>query len=112
MSASSSQPQFQQPYPPQPQPGGPYPPQAYQGQQHPGQQYQGQPYPPQQQYAAPIIINNSVAASASAVAFGGGYGRRKRQSFWAHFWLFMFTAGIGNAIYAWYVSDWNKKHGR
>ncbi|MEV5816029.1 hypothetical protein [Streptomyces mutabilis] len=52
-----------------------------------------------------------MSAAASAAAFAGGYGRRKRQSFWAHFWLFLFTAGLGNIVYAWYVSDWNKKRG-
>ncbi|MFE7794562.1 hypothetical protein [Streptomyces sp. NPDC057460] len=47
----------------------------------------------------------------SAVA--GGYGRlgRRRQSFWAHFWLFMFTAGIGNVLYAMHVSRWNRARG-
>ncbi|MFF0395139.1 hypothetical protein ACFYSJ_05035 [Streptomyces sp. NPDC005248] len=55
-----------------------------------------------------IIINNT--ASASAVAGGWGVGRR-RQSFWAHFWLFMFTAGIGNVLYAMHVSRWNRARG-
>lgn len=99
------------------------PPQQY-GQQAYGQQaygqppqpqygQQGYPQPPQPYAPQPIIINNNVsaAASASAAAFAGGYGRRKRQSFWAHFWLFLFTADLGNIAYAWYVSDWNKKRG-
>ncbi|GGQ10092.1 hypothetical protein ACFFKE_27700 [Streptomyces mutabilis] len=80
------------------------PPQPQYGQQ--GYPQLPQPYAPQ-----PIIINNNVSAAASAAAFAGGYGRRKRQSFWAHFWLFLFTAGLGNIVYAWYVSDWNKKRG-
>jgi hypothetical protein len=102
------------PYEP-PQPGNSYAQQPYEAQPqqpHPPQQapYAGQPYA-QQPYAPPIIINNNVAAAASAAAFAGGYGRRKRHSFWVHFWLFLFTAGLGNIVYAWYVSDWNKKHG-
>ncbi|WP_371799089.1 hypothetical protein OG963_14805 [Streptomyces sp. NBC_01707] len=62
-----------------------------------------------------IIINNtsSSSASASAAAVVGGYGRlgRRRQSFWAHFWLFMFTVGIGNVLYAMHVSRWNRARG-
>ncbi|RZU21781.1 hypothetical protein [Streptomyces sp. BK239] len=70
-----------------------------------------QPVPPQQPQAPqPIIINNNVAASASAAAFAGGYGRR-RQSAKVHVVLFLFTGGIGNIAYAWYISDWNKKRG-
>ncbi|MGW1539196.1 hypothetical protein ACWCPM_02675 [Streptomyces sp. NPDC002309] len=61
----------------------------------------------------PIIINNNVAASASAsaAAFAGGYGRRRRQSAMVHLVLFLFTAGIGNIVYALYISSWNKKRG-
>ncbi|WP_433916917.1 hypothetical protein [Streptomyces sp. NBC_01744] len=60
-----------------------------------------------------IIINNGSSAAASALAVVGGYGRlgRRRQSFWAHFWLFMFTAGIGNGFYALHVSRWNRARG-
>ncbi|MEU1853951.1 hypothetical protein ABZ499_33010 [Streptomyces sp. NPDC019990] len=59
----------------------------------------------------PIVINNVSSASASASAVAGGYGRRRRQSVWAHFWLFLFTAGIGNVLYAMYVSNWNRARG-
>jgi hypothetical protein len=70
-----------------------------------------QPHPPQPYAPPPIIINNNVSAAASAAAFAGGRAWRKRQSVWVHLWLFMFTAGIGNIVYAWYVSDWNKRRG-
>lgn len=74
---------------------------------------------PDQQPAAPaggqptIIINNSSSASASAAAAVGGFGRgrRKRQSGWVHLWLFLFTAGLGNILYAVYVARWNRRHG-
>ncbi|WP_439082121.1 hypothetical protein [Streptomyces sp. WL006] len=75
---------------------------------------------PDQQPAAPaagqpptIIINNSSSASASAAATVGGFGRtrRKHQSGWVHLWLFLFTAGLGNVVYAAYVSRWNRRHG-
>jgi len=69
-------------------------------------------------YAPPhIVINNTVSPSATAAASaaaGAGYwpgARKRRQSFWVHFWLFMFTAGIGNAIYAWWISRWNAERG-
>ncbi|MFE3280214.1 hypothetical protein [Nocardia sp. NPDC059239] len=99
-------------YPPQPAPGyqqtrpgfpqqDAYPPQGY-------PQQQG--YPPQPG-VPPIVINNVANASAAAFAGGYGHGRRKTQSFWVHFWLFWFTLGIGNILYAKYVMDWNKKHG-
>ncbi|MFJ4281856.1 hypothetical protein [Streptomyces massasporeus] len=59
-----------------------------------------------------IIINNNSSATASAAAVVGGAGlRRRRQSLWAHFWLFMFTAGIGNVFYAMHVSRWNRDRG-
>lgn len=75
--------------------------------------------PEQQSASAPaygqppnIIINNMSSASASAVASAGGYGlRRRRQSFWTHFWLFMFTAGLGNVVYAAYINKWNRDRG-
>jgi hypothetical protein len=72
---------------------------------------EGQP----QGYAPPpIIINNvtSASAAASAAASAGAWGaRRRRQSLWAHVVLFLFTAGIGNIVYAWYVINWNRKRG-
>ncbi|MEV5677282.1 hypothetical protein [Streptomyces sp. NPDC052179] len=60
-----------------------------------------------------ITINNNVAASASATAVAGGFGRagRRRQSFWVHLWLFLFTAGLGNIAYAMYISRWNRRRG-
>lgn len=61
-----------------------------------------------------IIINNNVSASASAsaAAVAGGFAvRRRRQSFWVHFWLLVFTAGIGNVFYAMSVSRWNRDRG-
>ncbi|MFF3110092.1 hypothetical protein ACFVSN_12940 [Kitasatospora sp. NPDC057904] len=73
-----------------------------------GQPHQPAPYG----YPAPIIINNNTSAFASASAIGVGYRRPyRRQSFWAHFWLFMFTAGVGNVIYAWMVSSANRRNG-
>ncbi|MFF7769339.1 hypothetical protein ACFZC7_22890 [Streptomyces massasporeus] len=69
---------------------------------------------PAQAYGQPptIIINNNSSAAASAAAVIGGSGlRRRRQSLWVHFWLFMFTAGIGNAFYAMHVSRWNQDRG-
>ncbi|MGQ4477622.1 hypothetical protein [Streptomyces sp. SAS_276] len=64
-----------------------------------------------QPYGQPpmIIINNNNSAAASAAAVIGRVGpRRRRQSLWAHFWLFMLTAGIGNVLYAMHVSRWNR----
>ncbi|MEU6019596.1 hypothetical protein ABZ826_38230 [Streptomyces sp. NPDC047515] len=60
-----------------------------------------------------VIINNSVSSSASASAVAGGAGRlrRRRQSLWAHFWLLMLTAGIGNVFYAVHISRWNRDRG-
>ncbi|MFD8914538.1 hypothetical protein [Streptomyces sp. NPDC059575] len=70
--------------------------------QQPAQSYGQQP--------PSIIINNNVSSFASAGAFGGGV-RRRRQSFWVHFWLFWFTAGLGNVVYAMYISRWNRDRG-
>ncbi|MYV52525.1 hypothetical protein [Streptomyces sp. SID3212] len=73
--------------------------------QHPDQTYRQPPT---------IIINNTTttSAAASAAAFAGGASlRRRRQSLWAHFWLLMFTAGIGNFFYAAHVSRWNRDRG-
>ncbi|MFD5803877.1 MULTISPECIES: hypothetical protein [unclassified Streptomyces] len=69
---------------------------------------------PGQPYAQPptIIINNNNSVAASAAAVVGGVGlRRRRQSVLVHFWLFMFTAGIGNVFYAMHVSRWNRDRG-
>lgn len=73
---------------------------------------------PEPQHAQPyghppnIVINNVSSASASASAVAGGYGRRRRrQSLWVHVWLFLFTAGLGNVLYAVYVSRWNRDRG-
>lgn len=58
------------------------------------------------------MINNVATSSASAAAGAGyGYGRRRRQSGAVHFWLFLFTAGLGNLVYAWYVGRWNRVRG-
>lgn len=98
-------------YPEQPQYQGGHGQWQPQGPIYPTQAPMYQPYPPQPQ-VPPIVINNVVSASASAAAFAGGYRiRRKRQKLWVHLWLFLFTVGIGNAIYAWYVVDWNRKNG-
>ncbi|MER5478505.1 hypothetical protein ABT026_16245 [Streptomyces sp. NPDC002734] len=70
---------------------------------------QWQPAPPQWQQPPPVVINNNVSAMASAVAYGGM--RRRRQSVAAHFWLFLFTAGIGNVLYAMHISRWNRIRG-
>ncbi|MFF3431829.1 hypothetical protein [Streptomyces sp. NPDC002602] len=56
----------------------------------------------------PIIINNSVVASATAYS---RYGGRRRQSAGLHVVLFFCTAGIGNVIYAKYISSWNRRNG-
>lgn len=69
---------------------------------------------PAQTYGQPptITINNISSAAASAASVIGGAGlRRRRQSLWAHFWLLMFTAGIGNVFYAMHVSRWNRDRG-
>ncbi|MGW7261938.1 hypothetical protein [Streptomyces sp. NPDC054842] len=69
---------------------------------------------PAQPYGQPptIIINNSNSAVASSAAFIGGAGfRRRHQSLWVHFWLLMFTAGIGNVFYAAHVNRWNRDRG-
>ncbi|MER7661929.1 hypothetical protein [Streptomyces sp. NPDC096193] len=69
---------------------------------------------PAQAYGQPptIIINNSSSAAASAAGVIGGVGlRRRRQSLWVHFWLLMFTAGIGNVFYAMHLSRWNRDRG-
>ncbi|MET8023737.1 hypothetical protein AB0D78_33595 [Streptomyces avermitilis] len=67
-----------------------------------------------QPYGQPptIIINNSSSAVASSTSVIGGVGlRRRRQSLWVHFWLFMLTAGIGNVLYGMHVSRWNRDRG-
>jgi hypothetical protein len=69
---------------------------------------------PVQPYGQPptIIINNNNSAAASAAPVIGRAGlRRRRQSLWVHFWLFMFTAGIGNVFYAMHVGRWNRDRG-
>lgn len=75
----------------------------------------GQQPPPYNGPVPTVIINNSSSASSSAAASAavGGYGglRHRRQSVWVHFWLFMFTAGIGNVFYAVHVSRWNRDRG-
>lgn len=83
---------------------------AYQQHNNPNGIYQG---PPPVQGIPPIVINNAASSSASAAAVaGGGYYRgRRRQSFWVHFWLLLFTAGLGNIAYALYVGHWNKVRG-
>lgn len=73
--------------------------------EHAPQGQGGQGYQP-----PPIIINNSASAAASATAVGGWAGRRK-HSLWAHFWLLLFTAGIGNVLYWLHVRNWNRKRG-
>ena len=71
---------------------------------------------PAQPFGQPptIIINNnnnnSAAAAATAVVGRAGL-RYRRQSLWVHFWLLMFTAGIGNVFYAVHVSHWNRERG-
>ncbi|MET9126415.1 hypothetical protein [Streptomyces sp. NPDC004528] len=71
----------------------------------PGQQ-------PAQPYGQPTIIINNISAAASSASFVGGASlRRRRQSLWVHFWLFMFTAGIGNVLYGMHVSRWNRDRG-
>jgi len=103
--------------PPGNYPSGYQPAPGYQSHQYP-QQYgtppgpaypQYQAYPPHHapQPAPQFVIQNNV----SAAAFAGGYARRKRQSVGVHILLFLFTAGLGNILYAWYVIDWNSKRG-
>jgi hypothetical protein len=45
------------------------------------------------------------SASAAAGAFGRSY---QKPSFWAHFWLFLLTAGIGNYFYWRSINRWNR----
>lgn len=71
------------------------------------EQHQAQPYAG----VPPIVINNVSSASAAASAAAGYGGRRRRQSFAVHCWLFLFTAGIGNVIYAAHISRWNRERG-
>ena len=127
------------PYPGQPTGG--YPPHAYPGQPAGPQPYPGQqgyaaypaqpPYPqphgyPVQPYPGPapvyggypapaphpqIVVNNVVSSGAAAGGFGYAVGLRKRQSFGVHVILFLFTAGIGNVLYGYYVWNWNQKRG-
>ncbi|WIM95200.1 hypothetical protein ACTOB_007277 [Actinoplanes oblitus] len=93
-------------YPPQQYPPQPYPAQQYPPQQYPAPQYQ--PYPPQYAPQQPqIVIQNHT----SAMAFGGGHGLRKRNSVGIHILLAIFTYGLGNIVYAWYVYDWNRRRG-
>ena len=74
-------------------------------QQYPAQNYgQGMPN---------IVINNSAQANAGAAAgaASGVMGGRRRQSVMVHLVLFLCTAGLGNLVYWWYISSWNRKHG-
>ena len=69
-----------------------------------------QPTGPQQPYQQPsIIIQNTAMAGASAYA--GGLLPRKRHSIAVHIVLLLFTAGIGNLIYWWWIASENKKRG-
>jgi hypothetical protein len=45
------------------------------------------------------------SASAAAGAFVRSY---RKHSFWVHFWLFLFTAGIGNYFYWRSINRWNR----
>ncbi|NGO70839.1 hypothetical protein [Streptomyces boncukensis] len=69
------------------------------------------PSPPHGQQPTIIIHNSNSAAASAAAAVGGMRPRRRRQSLWVHFWLLMFTAGIGNVFYAVHVSRWNRDRG-
>ncbi|WP_441247963.1 hypothetical protein [Kitasatospora sp. McL0602] len=73
-----------------------------------------QPNPSHQQYPLPpIVINNSSSASSSARS-GGGYchGHHYRhQSVAVHVFLFLLTAGIGNAVYAVMIHNENRRNG-
>jgi hypothetical protein len=57
--------------------------------------------------AQPVVINNVVSSSASAVSTAVAFRPYRRQSLWVHFWLFCFTAGIGNYFYWRSVRKWN-----
>ncbi|MEU6235438.1 hypothetical protein [Kitasatospora sp. NPDC047058] len=73
-----------------------------------GQQAAAAAAPPQ------IVINNSAASSASAAAAAAvtaGRPPRRRQSAAVHVVLFLFTAGLGNVLYALSVNSWNRRHG-
>ncbi|MFF7928903.1 hypothetical protein ACFZDP_49045 [Streptomyces mirabilis] len=60
----------------------------------------------------PTRHRRPAAASAAATAAAGeGHLRRRRQSFSVHFWLFCFTGGIGNIIYAVRINNWNRTRG-
>ncbi|WP_433215393.1 DUF3824 domain-containing protein [Dactylosporangium sp. CS-047395] len=84
-----------------PAPGHPQQQPAPYGFQPPPASY-GFPPPP----APQIVINNTVSATAIA-----GFGGRRRQSFAVHVVLLLCTAGLGNLVYAWYISSWNRRHG-
>ncbi|MET7773933.1 hypothetical protein [Nocardia sp. NPDC005366] len=69
----------------------------------------GAMYPHGHPQLPPIVIDNVGNSYATAAVHGYGY--RRRQSLWVHFWLFCCTAGVGNVLYARYVSSWNRKRG-
>lgn len=82
----------------------------------PAPAYGGAPYAPPSPYGAPPPPPYGYAPQPvqQVVINQGGpmvMGYRKYNSFWAHVLLFIFTAGIGNIIYAWYIWDWNNRHG-
>lgn len=77
-------------------------------------QYQQAPQP-QYQPAPQIIIQNHTSSSSSAAAAAsasvGGLMPRKRHSVAVHVILFLFTAGLGNLVYWWWIASENKKRG-
>lgn len=68
--------------------------------------------PPPPASTQPIVINNTVSSSATAAATALATSvtvrPHRKQSFWAHFWLFCFTCGIGNFFYWRSVRNWNR----
>lgn len=79
---------------------------------YPSAQYQ-QPYPPQQPYAPQQYGQPQYGIGYPAVNQYGYLQRapRKYNSIGLHILLFIFTGGIGNALYALWIYDQNKRNG-
>ncbi|MFD8335529.1 hypothetical protein ACFV42_23145 [Streptomyces solisilvae] len=63
-------------------------------------------------YVMSPVAGGSDSLASAAAASGGRVAPERRQSFWVHFWLGVFTLGIGNVVYAWRISKWNADRGR
>ncbi|GAA4893440.1 hypothetical protein GCM10025789_08270 [Tessaracoccus lubricantis] len=95
-----------------PQPGPLQTPPRHAAPMPPAPQYGAPQMPPP--YAPPMYAHQPMASVQQVVINQGGpmvMYHRKYNSFWIHLLLFFLTGGIGNIIYAWYIWDWNNKHG-